>query len=210
MLCDEVIRELAVPTDDRDSAGLAEHLASCPSCAGWAERAVQLDRLWEATRSTEPSPETWDSVWAHLACSLDSSTPTGFEAFVLPIASSNGSVVKVEKPLKATPPSSRSRLRSLAAIGVLGLSQAAAIFIAVALSWHPSNGVEIEEGRLVVIRIDGSAAKVVDLTPERMSYSVTTMTRPTLQPIASTALDDWYLVFNAVEAIANPVVAMKE
>ena len=54
--------------------------------------------------------------------------------------------------------------------------------------------VEIEEGRLVVIRVEGPAAKVVDLTPEGMSYSV----------------DDWYLVFNAMEAIANPLVAMKE
>ena len=33
MQCDKVIRELAVPTDDRDPASLAEHLAECPSCA---------------------------------------------------------------------------------------------------------------------------------------------------------------------------------
>jgi hypothetical protein len=227
MLCDEVIRELAVRTDDRDSAGLAEHLASCPSCAEWSRRDAQLDRLWEATRPTEPSPEEWDSVWAHLASSLDSSKPTVLEAFALPIASSNGPVAKVETPLVAIPRSSRSRRRSLAAIGALGLAQAAAIFIAVALSWQPSTtsrppqiadkstsaasssvspkvaqlnpalsatGVEIEEGRLVVIRVDGLAAKVIDLTPEGTPYSV----------------DDWYLVFNAVEAIANPVVAMKE
>ena len=45
-----------------------------------------------------------------------------------------------------------------------------------------------------MIRVEDSAAKVVDLTPDGISYSV----------------DDWYLVFNAVEAIANPVVAMKE
>jgi hypothetical protein len=228
MLCDEVIRELAVPTDDRDSAGLAEHLASCPSCAEWSKRDAQLDRLWEATRPKEPSSEEWDSVWAHLASSLDSSRPTVFEAFALPIASSNGSVAKVETPLVAIPRSSRSRRTSLAAIGVLGLAQAAAIFIVVALSWRqPSTtshlpqiadnptsaasssvlpkvaqlsptlsatGVEIEEGRLVVIRVDGPAAKVIDLTPEGTSYSV----------------DDWYLMFNEVEAIDNPVVARKE
>jgi hypothetical protein len=227
MLCDEVIRQLAVRTEDHESAGLAEHLASCPSCAKWSRRDAQLDRLWEATRPTEPSPEEWDSVWAHLASSLDSSTPTAFEAFARPIASSNGSVAKVETPLIAIRRSSRSRRRSLAAIGVLGLAQAAAIFVAVALSWQPSStsrlpqiadkstsaalssvspklaqayptlsatGVEIEEGRLIVIRVDGPAAKVIDLTPDGTSYSV----------------DDWYLVFNAVEAIANPVVAMKE
>lgn len=32
MQCDKVIRELAVPTDERDSASLAEHLAQCPAC----------------------------------------------------------------------------------------------------------------------------------------------------------------------------------
>ena len=72
MHCDEVIRELAVPTDDRDSAAVSEHLASCPSCAGWADACRQLDRLWDATRPTEPSPEVWDTVWAQVASSLDS------------------------------------------------------------------------------------------------------------------------------------------
>ncbi len=32
MRCDEVIGELAVPSDDCDSAALAEHLAQCPAC----------------------------------------------------------------------------------------------------------------------------------------------------------------------------------
>ena len=54
--------------------------------------------------------------------------------------------------------------------------------------------VDIEPGQQVVIRVEDSAATVVDVTPDGISYSV----------------DDWYLVFNAVEAIANPVVAMKE
>ena len=64
MHCDELIRELAVPTDDRDSAAVAEHLANCPSCAGWARRDAQFDRLWNATRPLEPSPQVWDTVWA--------------------------------------------------------------------------------------------------------------------------------------------------
>ena len=45
-----------------------------------------------------------------------------------------------------------------------------------------------------MIRVEGPAAKVVDLTPEGISWSV----------------DDWYVVFNEVEAMPNPVVAMKE
>ena len=56
------------------------------------------------------------------------------------------------------------------------------------------SAVEIEPGPLVVIRMEDSTVKVVDLTPDGISYSV----------------DDWFLVFNAVEDIAKPVVAMKE
>jgi hypothetical protein len=46
----------------------------------------------------------------------------------------------------------------------------------------------------VVIRVEDSAVKVVDLTPDGISSSD----------------DDWLLAFNAAEAIANPVIAMKE
>jgi hypothetical protein len=74
----------------------------------------------------------------------------------------------------------------------------------------------VEEGRLVVIQadarphrmlvpifssttafvvqVDGQVPTVADRTPDAMSIGV----------------DDWYLVFNAVEFLANPVVAMKE
>jgi hypothetical protein len=56
--------------------------------------------------------------------------------------------------------------------------------------------VDVEEGSLVVIVIPGGGEKptIVDRTPEWMSFGV----------------DDWYLVYNAVEALANPVVAMQE
>jgi hypothetical protein len=52
---------------------------------------------------------------------------------------------------------------------------------------------DIEEGRRIVIRWEKLSAKVFDRTPED-SYGV----------------DDWYLVFNALEALADPVLAMKE
>jgi hypothetical protein len=74
----------------------------------------------------------------------------------------------------------------------------------------------VEEGRLVVINTDtkpckmfvpvftsftslvmqaeGQAPTVVDLTRDGTSFGV----------------DDWYLVFNAMESLANPVVVMKE
>jgi hypothetical protein len=227
MYCDDVIRELVVPTDDRDSAAIAEHVANCSSCAGWAERDAQFDRLWNTTRPIEPSPQVWDTVWAHIASSLDSSTPAEFEAVASPMATLNGSVLHVERPLGLTPASSRSRPWNWAAIGLIGLAQAAAVLLAVGWAWHSSRNpqqpqvataihspalspdssqgakeigllsvpaVDIEAGQQVVIRVEDSAATVVDVTPDGISYSV----------------DDWYLVFNAVEAIANPVVAMKE
>jgi hypothetical protein len=227
MNCEKVIRELVVPTDDRDSAALAEHLANCPSCTSWAKNDAQFGRLWNATRPIEPSPQVWDTVWAYIASSLDSSTPTKFEAIASHMAIANGSLDHAEKPLGLTPASPRSRPWNWAAIGLIGLSQAAAVLLAVGWAWHglrnsqepqvavatrssafsPDSSraanktglqsvpvVEIETGQQVVIRIEDSAAKVVDLSPDGMSFSV----------------DDWYLVFNAVEAIANPALAMKE
>jgi hypothetical protein len=228
MQCNEVIRELAVPTDDRDSAALAEHLASCPSCARWAKRDAQFDRLWITTRPVEPSPQVWDGVWVHVASSLDSSPPAKFEALAPHVATLNGSIPRVETPFGLPRVSSpRSRPWNWAAVGLIGLAQAAAVLLAVGLTWRTSTKsqeipiaisthsvamspevsavakesglrsapvVEIEAGQMVLIRVEDSVAKVVDLTPDRISYSV----------------DDWYLVFNAVEAIANPVIAMKE
>ena len=123
--------------------------------------------------------------------------------------------------------SSRSRSWNWKAVGLIGLAQAAAVLLAVGLAWQISSrfdapqvtvtghvskpplgtptaakesgppavpSVEIDAGRWVVIRVEDSAVKVVDLTPDGISSSV----------------DDWLLAFNAAEAIANPVVAMKE
>jgi hypothetical protein len=196
MHCDEVIRELVVPTDDRDSAGLAEHLANCHNCAGWAKRDAQFDRLWNATRPTEPSPHVWDTVWAHIASLLEFSTPAEFEAIASPTTALNGSTRRGERPLGLTAVPSRSRPWNWAAIGLIGLAQAAAVLFVVSLTLGSRNSqaVEIDAGRWMVIHMEESAAKVVDLTPDGVSYSV----------------DDLYLAFNAVAAIANPVIAMKE
>lgn len=109
------------------------------------------------------------------------------------------------------------------AIGSVGIAQAAAVFLAVFLSWPPSakspqsevgdtsvapsfvttssnitvamdGVVEIEEGQQVVIRSEGPTARVVVLTPYGVPFGV----------------DEMYLAFNEVEGIANPKVAMKE
>lgn len=197
MHCDEVIRELAVPTDDGDSAALAEHLANCPSCAAWAKRDAEFDHLWDATRPVEPSSEAWDSVWCHIASSIDSKTTEEVKAYTASTVPLNGSVYAGDTPFRLSSTSPRSRSWKWAAIGLIGLAQAAVVLLAVGWAWHISSRpdtVEIEPGRWVVIRVEDSAVKVVDLTPDGISYSV----------------DDWLLAFNAAEAIANPVVAMKE
>jgi hypothetical protein len=206
MRCDDVIRELAVPTDDRDSANLSEHLASCSSCTDWAKRADQLDRLWEATRPGEPSLEAWDAVWSHVAASLDSSTAEGIKAFSLPMASSNGSSTEVETPVVLTRSSSRARRWNWAAISLIGVAQAAAILLAVASTWNHSNTVEIEEGRVVVIRFDDSMAEVVDLTPQAAPFRL----EKSLRNLESPLVDDWLLMLNEVESMPNSIVAMKE
>jgi hypothetical protein len=135
MHCDEVVRELATPTSARDRAAMAEHLAACPDCAGWARRADQLDQLWEATRPDEPSPEAWDAVWTSIAQALPG-TADSAAAGVHP--SRNGSGPRIVAPPAPAPVASRPRgySRRFAAIVLVGLAQAAAILVALGLAWQ--------------------------------------------------------------------------
>jgi hypothetical protein len=215
MRCDEVIDELSVPSGDHDPAALSEHLARCPACALAAQKLAALDRLWEASRPSEPSDEVWDAVWRRVVSSLDMSVPPGLESLERASASLNDQSAAVPSRRSAgSLAPSRRRGRNWVLVGWIGLAQAAAVLLAVGLAWHASNPskwtqlaqtgdssaamptVDVEEGRLVVIVIPAAGEKptVVDRTPERMYLGV----------------DDWYLVYNAVEALANPVVAMKE
>jgi hypothetical protein len=191
MRCDDVIRELAAPTDDRDTAAVADHLSTCPACAGWAKRNAQIDRLWEATRPFEPSLETWDGVWAHLVSSFSSSNGAAGQEDARPNSSRNGSAAFVTASVSRHRPTVHPRRWRWAAIGLVGLAQAAAIVFAVTWAWRP---LEIDEGHVVVIHAEGLVPKVIDVTPAGISYGV----------------DDWYLAFNAVESMASPVVAMQE
>src|SRR5438105_1188160 len=110
MRCDEVIRELAAPTDDRDATAIAEHLSGCRTCNGWARQAAQLDRLWEATRPPEPSPAAWGPVWVHVAQSLDSPVSPGPQPLAAPRPSGNGSAAKIVA--HSAPPPSGSHAHS--------------------------------------------------------------------------------------------------
>ncbi len=238
MRCDDVIRELAVPSGEQNPAMLRDHLAACASCANWATHAGQLDRIWELTRPTEPSPEAWDAVWAQIASSLDSSTVTQVETFSLPMASVNGRASSLLKPVEPKL-AVRERSRNWRALGVIGIAQAAAILLVISLTWHrspepirpvvadvkaPSTAitatgsargvggfssvpvVEIDEGRLVVIFTEGSAAKVVDLTPQAAASRLDRR----LSNLESAGVDDWLLMLNEAESMTKPLVAMKE
>jgi len=147
MQCNEVIKELAAPTDDRDPAALAEHIAGCPACAGWANRSAQLDRLWEATRPVEPTTDVWDAVWARMATSLDLMTSTKVRPSVITqtAASTNGSPAVVKIPPKEPRHSPRSHHWRLARIGLIGLAQAAAILLAVGLAWRQSGSPQTQQ-----------------------------------------------------------------
>jgi hypothetical protein len=143
MRCDEVIRELAVPTGDRDRTLLAGHLADCPSCVAWARRAALLDQLWDATRPGEPSPEAWDSVWANITQSLQSATAERESSATAPSSLRLGASPKVITHSASAPmqPSNHPRARWFTAIVLIGLAQAAAILVALGLGWrieHPS------------------------------------------------------------------------
>ncbi len=229
MRCNQVLRELAVPTDARDPAAIDEHLASCSACSAWAERAKGLDRLWQATRPPEPTPHAWDAVWAGVASSLDTSVPEEVGSLAL-VGSNNGLPTK-SRPKAASGRLSSSRFRTLAVIGLISLAQAAAVLLAVELTWNSSDRsqpsqfanridpatsssisnsadlpvnpslavpstVEIEEGRLVVvlIRNQGRDSTVIDRTPE----------------VTFLKVDDYFLMYSAMESLAGPKVAMKE
>jgi hypothetical protein len=213
MRCAEVIRELAVPSDERDATALAEHLSSCQTCAAWALHATRLEELWEATKPHEPGTATWDAMWAKIAGSLDAD-PALHDMNVAALSPALDNLAFTGRFDPGPPDKSqktRVRGRSLVAIALIGLAQAAAIFVAVTLGWHqprsapnpmPFNeasnisvSVEIEEGRTVLIRNQGSGCVVLDLTPDELVHGI----------------DDFYVMFNAVESMANnSIVAMKE
>jgi hypothetical protein len=237
MRCDEVIRELAAPTDDRDETVLAAHLAGCSSCADWARRAALLDQLWDATRPSEPSPEAWDTVWANITRALESHAATRELSSAAPKALRNGFAPKLftlSTPIPAlTHPTNQRRPRRFLAIALIGLAQAAAILIAVGLAWHPQRPapihqnqriahntdltplhqpsavrggrevrieLEFDEGQVMKICLDGTSARVQDLTPPEMAYRIS----------SGTFGDPMLVMFNIAESLATtPVVASR-
>ena len=146
----------------------------------------RLERLWDATRPEPPSAEAWDRAWAEVAARLDD--PAAPEA--------SGPVIL---------PTPRRRWGGVALVLA---AQAAAVLLAVslalprpapapepeALSRTQTAVVRIEEGELVLIRSDADALRVIDLTPDA----------------GPSGVDAWYLVYNLLESMAGPVVAMSQ
>lgn len=193
MRCSEVIHELAAPTQDRDAHALEAHLAECASCSLWAQRDADLNRLWDATRPATPPPATWAQVWSRVSESLEPAT------------------------LKRS--AAPSRGRKLARFALVVLAQAAAVLLVVGVSWrsvppahqappaivensahHPAASgvqeqfVEIDEGRVVLIRVEATSQDVVRVASVPIDGGV----------------DDWFVLFNDLESLATtPVVAME-
>jgi hypothetical protein len=237
--CEAVIRELAAPTPTRDCAALADHLKNCPSCQAWAQRASQLDRLWETTRPAEPAPEAWVGLWSQIAQSLDQAPSQEYSSRV-PLAWKNGAasqpVVAFESKLLETPapPARSSRSRLWTAIAIVGVAQAAAVLLIAGLNsssfvrpkqkiaaLSPRNPtaatpdsaasslpvVDIEEGHVVVILADPTRLTVTDLTPKGMTAVAD---RGYLDWYGDERYFAWQQVFNELEFLAKPTVAMKD
>jgi len=212
MRCEEVIRELAVPTEGRDDPAISRHLADCKACARRAEQAAEFDRVWDATRPAEPSADAWDNLWSSVTAQLDQpthSTVNGTRSVRSP------AMVSVDSPVSSV----RGRYwRGLAAVGMIGLAQAAALLIAVGVAWHvpvkapsmprsvavptvaqntrPSldSVIEVEEGEPVLIHWDGKELRVERLAAQDSSNGV----------------DELSLFLNVLEPMAKSVVAMTE
>jgi hypothetical protein len=210
MRCNDVIRELSMVGDGRDKVSLARHLAECNSCARWAERSAQLDRLWEATRPGDPSPETWNDLWSRVVATIDQ--PGTLADHDL----KGASYLRAMPESSVVPQSSSARhWRGIAALTTIALAQAAALLLAVGLSWNspiktfrspgltpsadlakriePSlnSVVEAEDGQVPYIRSEGSSVQVIDLSA---------LETPNGE-------DPWFVFFNLIEP--GQMVAMQ-
>ena len=236
MQCDEVVRELAAPTADRDPAEMADHLAGCPACAEWARRAETLDRLWDATRPVEPSAAAWDAVWANIAQTLPCSDPIPARSEdapavgVAPSRNGHGPRLLVH-PGSVTIPASnpavavagrRSRGRGwrLASIALIGLAQAAAILIALGLAWqpqppvgHPPAGPDVVRNDPEVIRSASPVGINADFEASctmviRFDQKSSRIEDRTL-PEMNVSADFGMEVINAMESVTSPPVAAR-
>jgi hypothetical protein len=210
MRCDEVLRELSVPSQGRDEPALAHHLAGCQACAEWADRAARLDQLWNATRPSDPGPEAWDRLWSTVLERIE--RPWTDTAHHL---NGHGKTAAIPAFASSVRPPAGRRWIGLSRVGIIVLAQAAAVLLAVGWFWNyptktvPDKGlasteglakrlvpsldsvVDVEDGQVPYIRSEGPSVELIDLTA-----------RETLN-----GEDPWFVFFNLVEP--GQVVAMQ-
>ena len=143
MRCDDLTRELASPTGTLSRADIAGHLATCPGCAEWSDRAARFDRIWDATRPSKPSPDAMDALWAGVSSALD-------ERQAVPA----GPKLRFEAP-------ARRRRRVVAAFA---LAQAAAILAAALFLFRRESVVEPQPPPRVAIAPMTPVATTVAVT----------------------------------------------
>jgi hypothetical protein len=232
MLCDDVIRKLTESGGRRDEPALAEHLAGCTACAEWLDRAQRLEKLWDATRPAEPSPQAWNVLWSSLNEHLDRPIVVERNGDGLHLAEFRRAMPERPKSPEPAFSSSRSRRwRGLAAAGMVGLAQAAALMLAIGLSWHvpvkapdalpslPEAKVEVGEGQVVLIRSVGSKVDVVDLTALETPQSIPSIiallpgvyaAMDLTSPETSSGMDGLYPVHAEFESFLNSEIEIEE
>jgi hypothetical protein len=232
MLCDDVIRQLTEPGNQPDEPRLAEHLAGCSACAEWLDRAQRLEKLWDATRPAEPSPQAWDALWSTVSAHLDQPVAVERNGNGVHLAEFPRAMPDLPKsPEPALSPSRTRRWRSLVAFGMVGLAQAAALLVAVGLSWHvpvktPDSlpalaevKVEVGEGQKVLICSEGSKVDVVDLTALETAQPFPSIIPIVLglyvavdltSPERSNGMDMWYQVHTEFESFLNSEIELEE
>jgi hypothetical protein len=69
MRCQDVTRQLATArfTATTPSSDLSAHVASCPSCAAFANEGSRLGAIWAETRLDEPTSARLDALWAEVS-----------------------------------------------------------------------------------------------------------------------------------------------
>ncbi|HKM52105.1 MAG TPA: hypothetical protein VJY33_01780 [Isosphaeraceae bacterium] len=198
MRCDEVTRKLEAHGGSRDDQAVADHLAVCQACARRALQADRLQWLWDVTCAPEPTTETWERLWSSVTTRLDQTD-----------------LAKRDRPwpsqvtVTAAPPRpGQDRLAGRgmsrrAPLPVLILSQVAAILLALGWYFHvrprapepylapgPDLVIDIEEGQVPLVRLNGSKSEISDLS--------------SLQPYNGE--DPWLVFLNDVESASTAVV----
>jgi hypothetical protein len=111
-------------------------------------------------------------------------------------------------------PNQALRFRPWEKFGVVRLSQAASVLLIAGLTWwffvpskHSLASVDIEPGQMVVILADPNGPSVVDRTSNATAVDVD---YAHVDWYGDERYFDWPQVFNEVEFLAKPRVAMKE